>query len=279
MVKKLYKHELIALMRLILPLNAICIGLSLLLRICQTLGSLLEDVTLFYLVTSVVTMMYVVSIIAITFITFGIVIVRFYRHLLSTEGYLSLTIPVSTSAHIICKLVCGMLMSLISGLSMILSIFIVGSGFAEFWTSFGNILEDIGELIRYVGSGGFALYIVEIVLLVLTSLAYVFLIAYASMAMGQRAKKSRGVLSVVWYFVFSAIRQIVMNAITIIASLLFGNSNAIEMILTNRDSFFDFLLNSGLHWILWSSILITVIWGAVYYVITQISLKKHLNLE
>ena len=273
MVRKLYKHEFIALLRVILPLNIICIALSLLLRISQSLAGAAGGSVVYALINSLLMFAYVVSLIAITCLTFALVVVRFYRHLLSAEGYLSMTLPVKTSTHIVCKLVCGTAVSILSTFIMALSLFILWSGYAEFWTILGNSKTNIRSFLDYfgIGSGMAALYVIEIILTLLTSVVASYLMAYAAMTMGQRAKK-RVLMSVVWYFVFNMIRGFITNIVALVASISFNPNDYDE-------SAVRLMFNSGFHWVLWASILLAIIWSAVFYVIAQTNLKKRLNLE
>ena len=54
---------------------------------------------------------------------------RFYKNLLSGEGYLTFTLPFSATQHIVCKLLCGVLVIVIDFIAVIASLLIMVCGY------------------------------------------------------------------------------------------------------------------------------------------------------
>ena len=93
MLKKLTKHELYATGRIFLPIYAIMLLLSLINRVLFGIDNISRPLNTLrgFMVAA-----YVISIIATLVVTFVIMILRFYRNLMSDEGYLMFTLPVKT---------------------------------------------------------------------------------------------------------------------------------------------------------------------------------------
>ena len=113
MLKKLYRHEFHALFRSLWPLYAGLLVLALLSRLMDMSFFDRRQLVVQILYNSFMSL-YVLGIIAMLIISFAVVIVRFYRHLLTGEGYLSFTLPFTAGQHITCKLVCGVVAGLVS---------------------------------------------------------------------------------------------------------------------------------------------------------------------
>ena len=79
MVRKLYKHEFAALFKWVIPLNLICLLLSLLTK----LNTVIAENSPFEIVTVIVAIAYGISLVSLVAITFVVVVSRFYKNLLS----------------------------------------------------------------------------------------------------------------------------------------------------------------------------------------------------
>ena len=79
MVRKLYKHEFAALFKWVIPLNLICLLLSLLTK----LNTVIAESSPFEIVTVIVAIAYGISLVSLVAITFVVVVSRFYKNLLS----------------------------------------------------------------------------------------------------------------------------------------------------------------------------------------------------
>lgn len=289
MVKKLYKHELSALARMLVPVNLICLSLSLVLRLTYFIQNEYIDNTVFDMLNGLLLMFFVISIIAVFFVSYAMIIVRFYRHLLSSEGYLSMTLPVKASTHIITKTVCSMIFMIISAIVVIGSALIAASASSEFVRVMREGARYLKIIADVLGPSTTTLIIIETVLIMLTALIQSILMPYAAMALGQCARKSKIGMAVAWYFIINIILQIVSNVVTLVTMFFIGSFNldtiyaSSEMEIETFEDFSIFIKDmisaSGGHIMMIESILLTAVTAIIFYIITHYILKNKLNLE
>lgn len=89
-------------------------------------------------------------------------LVRFYKHLLSTEGYLTLMLPVTPTQHIVCKTVVALVYQLgaVMALGASLTVLLIGSGKAmEIFEAVRGALSELLEMISQLE----AIYIIDII--------------------------------------------------------------------------------------------------------------------
>ena len=266
MLKKLYKHEFYSLFRNLLPVYAALIGLSLVNRLSHLFQA---DNMLVSALQNISTILYVLVIGATFFVALVIIVVRFYKHLLSHEGYLTFTLPVKPTQHIICKLICGVTVTLASIAAMIGSLFILGAGtdtMKEFLSGLSTGYEMFAQM---VGTGLLTVFWIEAVVLVIAYICDGLLMLYASMAIGQQFKNKIGG-AVLSYFVIYAILQV-------IAAVIFG---ILGLVLSDRmdtifagDNLTIFAIMAACY------IGYEIVISTAYFLITRYMLNKKLNLE
>ena len=106
MLGKLTKYEIKATARIFLPLYA---GLLLFALINKVFIEINLLQTKMAFLSAISGMIYFFIIVATFIITLVVMIQRFYKNLLSDEGYLMFTIPVTPSKHIISKMIVSIL--------------------------------------------------------------------------------------------------------------------------------------------------------------------------
>ena len=74
------------------------------------------------------TILWIGSLIALIILTYVLVIRRFYVNMVRDEGYLSLTLPVSTRMHMLSKLLSGIFFILLTGAVLVVGFMIVAAG-------------------------------------------------------------------------------------------------------------------------------------------------------
>ena len=106
MLGKLIKHELRATARTMLPLFAVLSVMAVLAGFSMRQLEFQQDMPAFVeLVMIIVLMVFFIAMIATVVMAFVIMISRFYKNLLGDEGYIMLTLPVSTHSHVWSKLI------------------------------------------------------------------------------------------------------------------------------------------------------------------------------
>ena len=101
MFGKRFKHVVKATARLLLPLYVVIVVLTIMDRIVLNLD-VFEGIMFF--IPGMLTTLYVISLIAIVVVTIVMLIIRFYKNLISDEGYLMFTLPVKTHQLINAKM-------------------------------------------------------------------------------------------------------------------------------------------------------------------------------
>ena len=138
MLGKLTKYEIKATARIFLPLYA---GLLLFALINKVFIEINLLQTKMAFLSAISGMIYFFIIVATFIITLVVMIQRFYKNLLSDEGYLMFTIPVTPSKHIISKMIVSILWAVVSVIAAVLSVLVLGYRkgiFGDIGTSFGK---------------------------------------------------------------------------------------------------------------------------------------------
>ena len=147
MLGKLYKHELVALGRILLPVSLCLLGISALSRV---VGLLNLRFTYFQVMKYFVYTVSYIGMFAICLLALIIIIDRFYKNMLTREGYLTFTLPFTATQHLFCKLICGTIAVLFTLLVAFLSGLILNAGkdlsefFGEFFKCYGALYREIG---------------------------------------------------------------------------------------------------------------------------------------
>lgn len=264
MLKKLYKHEFYSLFRNILPIYAALLGFSLLSRLSSLIESSNTVVSIFKGLSNTI---YVFSIIALFVVGMVIVVTRFYKNLLSHEGYLTFTLPFSATQHIVCKLICGAVVMTINFIMMIISVAILLTGTGAGKEIVRVLFEAFNMASDYYSRGQVIGFILQLALMLLLSLFQSILMFYASMAIGQQFKNKIGA-SVVAYICLSSAVQVITTLVMIPAMFV------------NADLFIDQPTTLGDIQLFFGAIMLFgLVLSAVYFFITRHFLTKKLNLE
>jgi hypothetical protein len=267
MVKKLIKYDFASYLRLLLPVQLILLGIAGLNRLVQIFEQADSSVYRTVFTSSIV--LYVIAVIVCLLLTLIVAIVRFYQGMYTNEGYLSHTLPVTPTQHIVSKLI----VSLIFLLGTLLSIFVsacvatLGEVNIELWKAGFYLLRRAYEVVHT----SLIFYIIEFILMALAVSAMTLLKLYFCISVGQLAKKKKVLLAFGVYFGLYFIRQ-VLGTITIIIVTVNREfvENIMEWINEYQEAFFHVSLCGG--------IVFSLIIGAVYFFITRYIMSKRLNL-
>lgn len=260
MLGKLLKQDFRATARIMLPLYVAVpvLGLftNLISRLCENQTGFLINV-----IGMLVSLVFSLALIAAGVATVVLMILRFYRNLMTDEGYLMFTLPVSTTELIFSKLIVSVMWFLgtlgVNVLGLLLSgRFRGGSDAIRFQFTY-----TFGAQMTQAQAGWFIAGVV--VLLILCGIA-LCLMTYAAMAIGQSFKKNKGLMSVVFFFVLWIGTRIVL---TLIFGAAYGQID---------------LTMSTLHalWlVLGCTCAGTLAFCVGFFFLTHGMLRKHLNLQ
>ena len=254
---KLLKYEWKACARICLPLYAVELLVAFINRLLYSdIGSKL----LYGIPSIVMTMLYAAIMVALFVVTAVVLVQRFYKNLLGSEGYLMFTLPVSVTQHIFSKAIIAVAMCFLSCLVAFLSILLLSHGINPAAFSFFDLAA-----VPYVLEG--------LLWLVLCAFAAVLFI-YLCIALGHLAKKHRLLMAFVWYFVLSTAVQIIGMLV-----LMAGGNAITESMARSIVLFWKSMGSGAVHFVVLILCLVSAAAAAVCFAGTRYILTHKLNLE
>lgn len=261
MLGKLIKHEFKATSRFLVPLYLILMVLSIVNRIVLTLD--LFDGAL-AIIRGFVTVTFVISLIGIAVVTFVLMVMRFYKNLLSDEGYLMFTLPVKAHQLITSKLLISMLFMILSILAILVSLLIVFAT-PDRMDLLSSLINHMKVELQVVFRGNIPLLVIETVLIMLIGIVHNILMIYVSIAVGQLFNGHKLLGSFAAYIGINTAVQTFITGILFVGSLILRRTiNELEAI---PQIIFPI------------SILISILLSSAYFFATDYIFKKKLNLE
>ena len=207
-----------------------------------------------------------------------ITVQRFYRSFFSDEGYLTMTLPVSTHKLILSRLIVSVIWYALSFLAGTLSVVILLVGAKElklFPGALRELFSALRELIqRSEGKvvGGAVLFCFELLLCWVLFSALCSLAIYAAMAIGHSFNKHKSLLSVVFAIAFYQVGSFLgIVSVAELAERIFPHVSDKQFTVVTE------LYSSCA--LLGIAALLLLLAGAVCYFVTHYFLTKHLNLE
>lgn len=266
MLGKLLKYEIKATARIFMPLYAV-------LMVFAVLNKLISMISVKkWQAPEVISMIiYIMVLVGIFVVTFVVMIQRFYKNLLSDEGYLMFTLPTKAWKHLTSKLITVMMWTAVSGIAAIISIFINGYDMIFTAESIQATMDAINEFFKFFGASSI-LIILEVLLVVIIGMASNILLIYASIALGHLFNRHRILASLGAFIVLSTVSQILM----VIAGAVSGNINFNIDINTPNDFF---QIQPFMHYVMWYFIIFFGLLSAGYFALTNYILSRRLNLE
>ena len=269
MVKKLYKHEFAAWLRIMPIVWLITLGVAGLHRIIQIFEN---DSVYFRLVIGSISVVYVLSILACLYATLIYGIVRFYRNFFTGEGYLTFTLPTTQSSLLWVKVSTAVCMEILSSVVCLLSFCVITAGdvLTEIWKAAAYLVKDIPADAAPHLLGWFA----EILLLSLVSTFSGFLLYYSCICIGQLARKNRILAAIGAYVAYYIIVQILSTGFSL--SLAFAGT------IGSLEDIYQAIAAHPLtfvHIVFLGSAALSALVGWIYWLICHHIISKKLNLE
>lgn len=205
--------------------------------------------------------LYVLTLCGVVFCSTGMAVVRFYKNMVSDEGYLTFTLPAKVEHLVVAKLLvalCWQMITIVLSILSLLCVFVVGH--VE-WSTFSEIVSFLTKEM------GMVLPVFFVMLLF--SALYQTLQYYLSIAIGQLFGNYRIVASVIAYCAISfGLELFVVLVIAIICGIV-GFMDAEFFIISLSDMTPLYIIS-----ILWMVLL-----AVVEFFVTCHLLKKKLNLN
>ena len=288
MLKKLLKYEFMATGRsfgaLYLGLFGVAALIGLLFRFGVGAPAVSEqniDTLPRFLATAVVVLMalYMILLVSAGVMTLVTIITRFTKNLLGGEGYLMHTLPVSPQTLIISKTIAGGVWTIASGLAVLLSmaiLLLVGvAGMTGYSAAWSEIQQGIAEMERQVGVSLPVLLLGALVAGAAMMLNGILCI-YASVMVGHQFKKHAVPAAILAFLVLANLESLLIS--------LTGIGGACAVRASGAAQSFEAALSAmptaaqlGTMWL--GAVVPSVVFGAVFFCVTERLMEKRLNLE
>lgn len=265
MVKKLYKHEFLAWLRIFWVIYALMLTLATAHRILQCFEN---DSVAYSVVSALTTIIFVLSVIIILCAPVFFGIARFQNHLFSGEGYLTFTLPVTAGQHLWVKGITAAAMSLLTGLVCCVSVLIITAGevHTELWKAAAYLLRKIpaDSVWNIIG------YTVELLTLLVVSVFGSHMLYNTCICVGQLFRKNRKLAAVGVYFGYYYLMQFLGTVFSAAAT---------GWELTSVAEFIANHVELSLHLGYLGALLMTALQAAACWLICHVIISRKLNLE
>lgn len=277
MLGRLFKYEMKAMAKLLIPIYTAFIAISAISRI--SLCFWIDESSPLYFLTNIGVFIFAISAVTTLAATAIIIVWRFYRNTSSDEGYLLFTLPVKTDYIIISEFLCAFIWSAIMSVAVIIGIFlmIINRDIDGATLSFSYL----SELFSQLSADGIKALFVVLADLIISTLAEIMM-AYCAIALASLFKKYRLMLSAVFYIALVTIVNLFGTVLLQIVTPSFVQGSyevETDSMLSFADAFNNYIapemLSAG---VLVDFIYIIVTILAQYFIVRYI-LKKHLNIS
>lgn len=285
MFGKCLKHEFRATTRQLIPLFIALLGVGLLGGIfmifwIRSLASGMETPFAAFgaLFAALLGMALFGLIVAVDVVVFVMIIRRFYTSFFTDEGYLTFTLPVTTTQHVLSKFVVAAVWQTVSGIIALTSVGLVllgaliGSGFSQeimeaLSTAWNEILLSFSQTIALFNFGDAVLPTMTVlyVLIMIVTVASAFFLLYFSISLGcMLAKKHRVLAGILSYYIVSGIFSAILGGMqTVMQIVTISSQNLGTMLIVQ----------------LAIMLVVTIVQLVVCYIGTKWILSKKLNLD
>lgn len=265
MLRKLLKYDLRANMKLYLfiwPAMLLLAGLQRLLLELPVTGFLS------HFLMSLLTGLMVLALIAMVVLCFVICVIRFYSGLLRREGYLMFTLPVKPWQLLVSKLLAAMVTLIPTCIFAYFGIALILSGTMNgIW----NTMFNFSQILDQPLSAG---TLILAGLTVLAAVANMILRVYFVSCLGHLFRRARIFLSILFYYLIGVLMQI--TSMLTLVSVNYEPNTFVNSVFTWVESL---SFNGAMSAFLGTILLINVAIGCVYFFVSEVILRKRLNLE
>ena len=267
MLSKLLKYEFRATGRIMLPVYALLLVTAGGTSVTGSLMGRYPESTVLSIFRTLFMTLFAFTTFGVLLLTLVLMVYRFYKNLMTDEGYLMFTLPVSRSQLIWSKLLVALVWSVLStvlaALAWMAEISVVGRE-----NVFSLIAQGLRSLRQHL-SGNLTGCAAALVVLCLVSCLVSFLKFYAAISLGHSFSNHKILLSVVFYIGFGIAVQTILSVVTAA-----GIRSDVD-----PDFWADPPAAVLLSYVIWGTAAWSVLECAAYYILTLLTLKKRLNLQ
>lgn len=257
MLKKLLKHEWIATGRrygmFYLILAAVTLFTALI-RLIDVESNVVAGLQ------GIFTGIYIITLIGVWFCSVGMAVIRFYKNMVTDEGYLTFTLPAKVEQLVGAKLIVALVWQVITIAALVLS---VSSMFL-----FGKVSWDEIQMFVRMFESELKMPLAVFAIMMAVSLVYQMLVYYLSIAIGQLFAGNKIAGSIVGYLIISFALELAIVGIVFVSGFIAGFAEMDLLMATEKGMTIYMCLLCGM--------MLLVAVGA--YFLTCNLLKKKLNL-
>ena len=292
MLGKLFKHDFRSLSRVLVPTHLAILAAT----IIATLGfafnirsgysSFDGSIALqsMRVISALLSGLMMVAIFASVFLVAFIIFQRFYKSFMSDEGYLTFTLPVTTSQLLWSKLLTAGLWTIINSVVLIFCVLIFvafGTSSISFYNA--EAFQELGRFFAEVNinlGSRLVLPIIEFVIFMIIGVAYSILEVYLSLILGGIMCKNHKILAAIGaYFGINIVVGIISSiAQTAFLTRLALNSAFLNFQANTPGEAFDLLFGAFNPYALFIAAFSAVM-AVVFFLVSHYLLKNKLNLE
>lgn len=273
MVKKLFKHEFLAYIRVMGVVYLVLLGVAALSRFVQFFEA---ETVPYNIVRGASFAMYGICALGTLAANTVMAVVRFYRNLFTGEGYLTLTLPVTPAQHIWVKVLTALCMEAVTWLVVMASGCVITAG---------EVLVEVIKAAAYIGDQiygviGFhgAVFGAELVIVMAGQFAAAMMLYYLCIAIGQLFRKNRILAAVGAYVGFYILSQILATVYMATFSV-YAMTGAFERDMEQLWRFVDAHPYTAMHSFLWIGFAVQAVFFLVEFLAVKGIITKKLNLE
>ena len=265
MLGKLLKYEWKATVRIFLPLYGAILLFALITRLFWEVNNRYTPMEIPAFMSALLYSMLILGTFAVTVF---VMIRRFYKSLLGHEGYLMFTLPVQPYQHILSKLIVAFLWIVASFLWTLLSVFFMAVSPELLYALQAAVHSFLSQI---TGIGWQAL--AGVLVMLLASLAAGILMVYTASAIGHLSGRHRLLCSFAAYLGLNfAVQFLNLMVILIWAACNSGSLFGMQPLLEINT------VPLGIQ-LIWGFSGIYVLYAVVFFIVTNLILKRKLNLE
>ena len=263
MLGKLLKYEFRATGRLFLPLYGALVIFALINALLLSFREIPQ------LPAVLAMLVYILLAIAVFVVTFIVMIQRFYKNLLSDEGYLMFTLPVKAWCHILCKLIVSTVWLIVSIAITLFTIFIMmfNANLFRATVELWNIV--MADLLPYLGPREY-LMIAEFLATMFISIIGSILAIYTAISLGHLFRRHRILAAFGAYIVLSIVESL-------LSEIIYGVFGTFTML--ESDAAITMQGAWVFHQIMFPGLVVTIISIIACFIVTNFILSHKLNLE
>ncbi|MBQ6948030.1 MAG: hypothetical protein IJN42_08270 [Clostridia bacterium] len=272
MVKKLFKHEILSYLRLLIPVYIALAGIAAMGRIIQ----FFEADTIYYsLLRGSSLIAFGLAAGVSLLLTAIFYILRFYKNCFTGEGYLTFTLPVTTGQLLFTKLAVAVLTVVTTATAIVLSTCLLFAG--EWLVELAKAaLYLLRGAVEYFGITHICLFAAEGLLLLLVTVIAEVLLYYTCISVGQTFRKNRILAAVGIYFAWYLLMQVVSTVFSMFFSFfMMAELPIVEQLMLWMEQ----NVAPTIHIFLCGYSVFMMIYGGLEYLVTYLAIRKKLNLE